>query len=401
MPSPGRERSERRSGLTQVRLRPAAGLILLAIGLIVAGRAFAATPLFVVGVGFGLLGVLAPAWVLIAARGTVLRRRVTSHRAVEDEPLEAIIDIRRGWFGLPGADLDDPLAGTSLSMADALSVVTGRRRVQLRVIARIPRRGRHRFGPPLLTVSDSLGLVSVRRTGSGGPDEVLVLPRTEPVHWLHRDDRQSAIGQSHPSASEPMGAGEVDGLRQYMPGTPASRIHWPALARGAGVLERRLVGEFQALPLVVLDSRRRVGGSDPDLLDAAVRAAASLTLELAHAGGCQLLLPGDRVPTPLTGDLGAWPSLHTRLALVEEEPDPRSGPALRPGTARGSVIFVSIRLDAQTTLTGVGIHASQLVLVVPQRLATRLDLVPSFQVSGCSGFVLRSAARHLRRGAAA
>ena len=54
---------------------------------------------------------------------------------------------------------------------------------------------------------------------------------------------------------EPMGATEVDGLRPYRQGTPASRIHWPALARGAGLLERRLRADTDSRPLVVVDAR--------------------------------------------------------------------------------------------------------------------------------------------------
>jgi uncharacterized protein (DUF58 family) len=404
MPSPEPAPSEPRFGLTEVRLAPAAGLILLGALLLVAGHAFGAVPLFVVGVGFLVLGTLAPVWVLAAGAGAVVGRRISVQRAIEDEPLEATIDIRRGWLGLPGAKLDDPLAHSTIAVAEPLSVLTGRSRVQLRVVASIPRRGRHSFPPPRIALSDSLGLARVIRIGQGGPDELLVLPRTERVHWLRRQNRQSAIGHARPSAHEPMGAGEVDGLRQYQPGTPASRIHWPALARypdPPALMERRLVAELQTLPLIVLDSRRRVGGSDPELLDAVVRATGSLTLELARAGGCEVLLPGDRMATPVRRDLGAWPALHTRLALVEEEPDPQRAPALRRGVARGSVIFLSVRLDAQAALRGAGLHATQLILVVPRRVGGRLQLPASFEVAGCTGFVLPSVERHLRRGAAA
>jgi uncharacterized protein (DUF58 family) len=198
-----------------------------------------------------------------------------------------------------------------------------------------------------------------------------------------------------------MGAGEVDGLRQYMEGTPASRIHWPALARGHGLLERRLVAEPHTLPLIVLDPRERNLGDTTELLDAAVRAAASLTLELARGGGCQLLLPGDRVPAAVGADLAAWPALHTRLALVESEPDPRRGPPLRPDAARGPLFYVAARLDAQATLAAVGPHAAQLILVVPRRLGRNLEIAPSFEVSGCTGHLLRSRRKAAHVGAAA
>jgi uncharacterized protein (DUF58 family) len=365
---------------------------------------FGAAPLFVVGLGFLVVGALAPAWVLAAARGATVQRQISIRRALEDEPLESIIDVHRGWFGLPGAELYDPLAGTTISVAEPLSVLTGRPRAQLRVIARIPRRGRHRFAPPTVSLSDALGLVQLQRDGSGQDDEVLILPRTEPVRWVSRDYRQSATGRIHHVAHEPIGAGEVDGLRQYVPGTPASRIHWPALARYPNppvLLERRLVADTQTLPLLVLDTRRRVGGSDPELLDIAVRAAASLTLELAQTGGCRVLLPGDRVATSVAPDLAAWPAVHTRLALVEDVTDSGQGLGLRSKAVRGPVIVVSIRLDPQLALSSVPGHAEPLVLVIPRRLGTRIDVPSSFEVAGCIGFVLRSRARRLRRGAAA
>ena len=60
-----------------------------------------------------------------------------------------------------------------------------------------------------------------------------MLPRTERVKWVPGagEKWRRAAGVT---AVEPLGATEVDGLRPYRPGTPASRIHWPALARGRG-----------------------------------------------------------------------------------------------------------------------------------------------------------------------
>lgn len=390
MPSPGHARSEPQGGTTVLSLRPAAGLGGLGLAIVLAALAFAALPLQVVGVGFVALGLLTPAWVVIAARTARLSRRLSTHRVVEEEPFEAIIDVRRGWLGLPGAQVQDPLADTVIPVAEPLALLGGRGHVQLRVIARIGRRGRHRFPAPSLAVSDPLGLTLLGRTGAGAEEEVLVLPRTEAVRWLRRDHRQAATGAAHRALQEPMGAGEVDGLRQYMEGTPASRIHWPALARGHGLLERRLVSEPHTLPLIVLDPRERNLGDTTELLDDAVRAAASLTLELARGGGCQLLLPGDRVPAAVGSDLVAWPALHTRLALIEPEPDPRRGPALRPDAARGPLFYVAARLDTEGALAAAGAHVTQLVLVVPRRLGRGLEIAPSFEVSGCTGHLLRA-----------
>ena len=82
---------------------------------------------------------------------------------------------------------------------------------------------------------------------------------------------------------------EVDGLRPYREGSPASRIHWPALARSGEMHERRMVAGAEATPLVVLDAELP---DDQEALDRAVRAAASLCVHLAPGSGCSVLLPG-------------------------------------------------------------------------------------------------------------
>lgn len=360
--------------------------------LLLAAFTFGAVPLVVPGVGFLLLGALAPGWVLLAARSGRVTRRLSVRRVVEEEPFEATIEIRRGLLGMPGAVLIDPLAGSSIPVGDALSLLGGHPRLQLRVTARLHRRGRHVFAPPSLRLTDGLGLSRAVWTGVGDGDELLVLPRTETVRWLRPADRRRVAGQGAPASHEPTGSGEIDGLRLYMPGTPASRIHWPALARGAGLLERRLVSEPEAHPLLVLDSRLDDPERDGHRLDAAVRAAASLTLDLARRGGASLLLPGARVPILVGPDLAAWPMVHTRLALVEAEPDPRHGPALRNNRALGSVIYVTARLDPGGRVPGSAAQAAQLVLVVPESLSADMGRAASFSVSRCMGYVLR--ARH-------
>ena len=112
---------------------------------------------------------------------------------------------------------------------------------------------------------------------------------------------------------------EIDGLRPFREGSPASRIHWPSVARGHGMMERKLISEADSRPLVVLDPR---APASQDALDAAVRAAGSLALHFARRTGCSLLLPGDRRATVIEPDLLAWPQAHVRLALLDD----RTGP---------------------------------------------------------------------------
>ena len=161
----------------------------------------------------------------------------------------------------------------------------------MRIVASFPRRGLRRIDPPTLIVSDALELARIVRESPSPAQELLVLPRTERVKWVPGagEKWRRATGAA---PLEPFGATEVDGLRPYRQGTPASRIHWPALARGAGLLERRLRADTETRPLVVLDAR-----CDGPLehLDAAVRAAASLVLELGRPHRLRPVAAG-RVP---------------------------------------------------------------------------------------------------------
>ena len=76
-----------------------------------------------------------------------------------------------------------------------------------------------------------------------------------------------------------------------------------------------------------------------------MRAAASLCVHLARAGGCALLLPGDRRPTVLEPTLVGWPHLHVRLALVDD----RAGAERRRAGRRaaGPLLYVAARHPAR------------------------------------------------------
>src|SRR5919108_105876 len=125
---------------------------------------------------------------------------------------------------------------------------------------------------------------------------------------------------------------EIDGLRPYRHGSPASRIHWPTVARSREMVEHRLVGGVDASPLVVLDSSQP---ADLETLDRAVRAAASLCVHLAPLSGCALLLSGERAPREIDPQLRTWPQAHARLALV------RGGgpPPATPRASGAEVVF--------------------------------------------------------------
>jgi uncharacterized protein (DUF58 family) len=367
-------------------MRRAAGAALGGVVLTLAAFMFDAAPLFVPGVAFILLGALTSLWVWACARGATVERRLVAERVLEDQPVEAMIEVHRGPLGLPGGEVLDPLAGAPVSLSRPLSLLSGRATAEVRVVARFARRGLRRLDPPTLVVRDMLELASTTRMGSGAVQELLVLPRTEAVRWTARQRGERSEGSDARSAAEPLASVDVDGLRPYRPGTPASRIHWPALARGAGLLERRLRADGDTRPLIVLDGRCRKPGEH---LDAAVRAAASLTLALARQGGCRLLLPGERRAVTIEPDLSSWPGVHARLAFVQGGPRTHA-PVIGASARLGPVFYVAAQLLERLPAALAGAGGGACILVLPAELSQKLSVGPSFEVSGCLGHVVRA-----------
>lgn len=350
-------------------MRSAIGCAALGLALLLVAGTFDAEPFYVTGAALLLLGAGVAAWIGLGAWGATMHRTLGARSVMEEEPLSVVLEVRAGRFPLPPGYVDEPL------LEEPAQINAGRRAFRLRVEATFARRGRRRLEPSMLVLRDPLGLAE-RAIASGEAEEVLVLPRVHPVRTAAAggEDDGAHARALLTSAAET----ELDGLRQHVEGTPASRIHWASLAKGGEIMERKLVAEADSRPLVVLDPR---GARTPDDLDAAVRAAASLTVHFARRTGCALLLPGDRRAATIEADLAAWPAAHVRLALMDAE----AGPALTAAqNRRGLILFVSAR-RADRPPRGLGRTPGGLVLVVPGELAGRRR--PLLEVAGCQGYL--------------
>src|SRR4051812_28813771 len=245
-------------------MRSAVGCAALGVLLLVVAGTFDAEPLYVTGAALALLGAGAAGGIGIGAWGAGAKREISARGVLEGQPLEVRIQGASGRLPLPPGWIDEPL------LPEPVRFRAGRRSTRVRVEVTFGRRGRRRLAPPALVLRDPFGLAQRVVTGETG-DEVLVLPRVYPV-------RATAGGgdatPAHARAALIAAAEtELDGLREHRVGSPASRIHWPSLARGHGLMERKLISEADSRPLVVLDPR---APASQDALDAAVRAAASL-----------------------------------------------------------------------------------------------------------------------------
>jgi uncharacterized protein (DUF58 family) len=338
----------------------------LGLALYLTAAGFGAAPLYVPAVALLLLAIGAVAWVSFAARHVRVMRSVTVTAIEEDHPLPLTLQVLRSRLPLPGAELRAWPGGPALALPES-----GDGSLALRTTIRFPRRGRRRLDSASLLVRDPLGLC--RRSILSAVDEVLVLPRIEPLRLGDVGGAADAWVRTGRTAMDAAST-EIDSLRPYRAGTPASRIHWPTVARTMSLMERRLVADHDQRPLVVVDPRHPPSA---DALDQALRAAASLCVHLARRGGCALLLPGDRRPTTLDPELHGWPMQHARLALLE----PHAGAPPVAGLERAeAVLWVTAASGPPAGLAGV--RARLLYLVSPDPLPRR---PVEFTVAGCSG----------------
>ena len=197
--------------------------VVAGVALLAAAALFDGEPLYVPGLALLLGAAGASGWVLIGTVGTVVERVIGVRRALEDEPVEVVVEARPGITVLPGTALDDPLLPEPLALRPAAGIH------RVRIEVRFSRRGRRVLPPPALAVGDPLGLVHGRVHGQGDDVVVLVLPRIEPVVSAARAGDAGRLGRRRATAGA--AETELDGLRPHRVGAPASRIFWPAFAR--------------------------------------------------------------------------------------------------------------------------------------------------------------------------
>jgi uncharacterized protein (DUF58 family) len=352
----------------------AATALRLGIVLALAGILLASPVLLLPGAALVLAFAGCSAWARLSALGVRVRRTGVPGRVSEGERFDLVLEGVSGWLPLICRVEDEILHDSA-----PLRVFRPRSSFTLRLDASVDRRGRHRLPAPTLRFGDPLGFAE-RRVVLGDPGSILVLPRVElPTGPAGADGPaiglrslglgELAGGNEREMASDP----ELDGVRPYRPGTRATRIYWPSLARGAELAERHLVTAGDAAPLVVLDPS---GAASVDDLDASVRAAASLASHLARLGGCELLIGGPRKRLACGRDPRSLIAALAALAVVESAD---GAPRIGLDDLGSAVIWVAARRSLPPPSVGRGFA------VVPGPIPGR---AASFTVSGCRGYAI-------------
>jgi uncharacterized protein (DUF58 family) len=246
--------------------------------------------LFAVAVELMLLIAWAGLTAGLAARRLVVSRTVIAREVQEDDPVRLRFDVQ-GIKWLPVRVEAEDQSGAWVDLARAGTFLE----------VRVRRRGAYRLLPSRLRVRDALAIFEWPLR-AGQPEALLILPTPNGRANLH---------PRHPATSPDP---EPDGLRAHAPGDTLARIHWPALARGAGLQVRRFAAAPSGLPLVVVDT---AGTRDSHAVDWAARTAAGHILALTRSGGCRVLLPGDATETTVNELDAGWRAMHRRLARLD------------------------------------------------------------------------------------
>jgi uncharacterized protein (DUF58 family) len=335
-------------------VRPATRLVLLGLALCLLAGAFAVPSLYVPGAGLAAIALLAEGTVRLAVSRAHVALEL-AHDSVEEGGVATLSVRAERWPFAPGR--------SELAVAGiwrGLKLSGGGAELRLRPT----RRGELLVGPAAVRFGDPFGICMRRQSSEVRP--LLVLPRVQAVR---RGELEQLLALKRARVPAAAGTG-FDGLRQYRPGAPASRIHWLTVARTGTLAERRAEEDVDGLPaMLVLDARTP---ASEEALDMAVRAAASLCIALARLGGCALLLPGRHDAQSVRADLASWPYLHARLALVA----PGAAPVWRAAEHASLVIWIGARaLDADREARRVDCSVSPVPRAGGQVL---------FQVAGCS-----------------
>jgi uncharacterized protein (DUF58 family) len=334
----------------------------LAVGAGVAALAafFPSRWLLFIAYAYLLLLLISYLWVRALGPRLRLGRQLTAAWAQVGDELEERWSLANGAaLPLQWLEIDD---ASTLPGYNARRVVSGAagEEQRWRTTARCERRGVYRLGPLTARLSDALGLFRFEWREREQRQLIVYPPLVRlPPLPLPRGQRG---GLAQADILQRFATPSVGGLRDYTPGDPPSRIHWPYVARYDRLVVKEFDQERAGALWLVLDLAaasypaqpapaaaaaaetytqssvvsERPAESRPDtLVDLAITLTASLAAQALAEGRTVGLLCDDgrrRLVTPAGGAGQLWPILN---ALVDGEPAGRQplGELLRESRA--------------------------------------------------------------------
>ncbi len=274
---------------------------LLLVVVVIVGAATSEALVAALGALALVVTVVARLWARLSLEEVTYKRELSEQRVIAGDELVLTITVENRkslpvpWLKVrdfipAGLDAPDADASCRHAIGGSELVTTtslGRyERVRLRHRLRAPTRGYYRLGPAKLESGDLFGLYQSRREDAPGSVGLVVCPRPVPLPGFYLPSARP-IGDARTHVRLWTDPDRPNGIREYRPGDPARSVDWKASARLQELHVRTYDPSVSQYAVVLLDATTTEhpwDGYSPDVLEAAVSAAASVAVRAAELG---------------------------------------------------------------------------------------------------------------------
>lgn len=233
------------------------------------------------------------------------------------------------------------------------------------------KRGLYKIGPLSVTYSEPLGIFSSTRR-YGLYSELLVYPKMFEIRqfpalvkgivpWFGIDTSRIS-GDEH----------EFFGVREYRPGDPIKRIHWPSTARLGSLIVKEFerCAVFKATIIIDLMEEHNIGSGKETTLEYAVKIAASIARYLLEKGSLvQMIAYGEKIQIlPFNkGEAHLYDILGLLAAAEAEGSTPMTGVLAEASaliTMRSTLILIMPDIEIEALAQAAKLRAKD-VSVIP------------------------------------
>lgn len=211
-------------------------------------------------------------WAWLSARGLALQRRVPQRQAhVGDVLLQHITVHNRSRWPALWVLVEDhgDLPGSRGNRV--LYLLRGGEQRGFLVRTRLIRRGVYTLGPGTLTTGDVFGLF-VRKRRFPHTETLVVYPRVVDLPTFPDPTVGLPGGEALRLRGDVITPNAI-GVREYAPGDPLKRIHWPSTARRGRLMVKEFALDPQSTVWLALETRTAVQAARPMDADAYATAA--------------------------------------------------------------------------------------------------------------------------------
>jgi uncharacterized protein (DUF58 family) len=211
----------------------------------------------VVYVRLAYLGIVllvgAAIWTILSINGISLRRHTRTLRASVGDLFEEHYEVRkRHW---PGCAWLEVLNQSDLPFSAGSRILTRIGANQLRYYSArtsLVRRGAYLLGPTTLTSGDPFGVFTIHKT-IPAKDTLIILPMTFPIPTFPPPPGILPGGKAIRQRSFDVTPHAAE-VREYIPGDPMKRIHWPSTAHRGQFIVKEFEQDPQADIWLFLDA---------------------------------------------------------------------------------------------------------------------------------------------------